>query len=74
MMMHVEQIALIVKLNLKTLMLKSSLCDYSDTYLLVNGTITVKDLAVGRGNNSIELAFKNCAPFTECISKINNHK
>ena len=53
MMMHVEQIALIVKLNLKTSMLKSSLCDYSDTYLLVNGTIIVKDLAVGSGNNSI---------------------
>ena len=47
-MMHVEQIALIVKLNS---MLKSSLCDYSDAYILFSGTITVAELAAGGRNN-----------------------
>ena len=50
----------------------SSLCDYSDAYVLVCGTITVAALEAGGGNNSIEVVFKNCAPFTNCISEINN--
>ena len=29
-------------------------------------------LASGAGNNGIEVVFKNCAPFTKCISEINN--
>ena len=41
-------------------------------YILVSGTITVAALAAGRGNNGIEVVFKNCAAFTDCISKINN--
>ena len=53
-------------------MLKSSLCDYSDAYILVNGTITVNELAAGGGNNNIQIIFKNCAQFTDCISKRNN--
>ena len=53
-------------------MLRSSLCDYSDAYILVSGTITVTELAAGRGNNGIQLVFKNCAPFTNCVSEINN--
>ena len=52
-----------------TSMLKSSLCD---AYILVSGTITVAKLAAGKGNSSIEVAFKNLAPFTDCISIINN--
>ena len=56
-------------------MLKSSLCDYSDSYILVKGTITVsnraaKAAAANNGNKKIIL--KNCAPFTDCISEINN--
>ena len=35
-------------------MLRSSLCDYSDAYILVSGTITVAALAAGRGNNGIK--------------------
>ena len=53
-------------------MLKSSLCDYSDAYILVIGTITVTELAAGGGNNSIEGVFINCVLYTDCISKINN--
>ena len=55
-------------------MLRSSLCDYNDSCTLVSGTITVTVLAAGGGNNGIQLILKNRAPFTNCISKINNTK
>ena len=55
-----------------TSMLMSNLCDYSDAYILVSGTITVAELAAGGGNNNIQVVFKHCAPFTDCISEINN--
>ena len=58
------------QIKFKTSMLKSRLCDYSDAYVIVGGTITVAELTAGRGNNSIEVVFKYCAPFTDCISKI----
>ena len=54
-------------------MLKSSLCDYSDAYMLVMGTITVAAQAGNNPNNGDkEVVFKNFAPFTDCISEINN--
>ena len=55
-------------------MLKSSLCDYSDAYILVKGTISVNDTATGAAinNNHRKVIFKNCAPFTNCMSEINN--
>ena len=56
-------------------MLKSSLCDYSDAYILVKRDITVNNTAVGgaaANNTNKEVIFKNCAPFTSCIGKINN--
>ena len=34
------------QINFKTSMLRSSLCDYSDTYILVKGNITVDNIAV----------------------------
>ena len=46
--------------------LESSLCDYSDGYILDTGNINV----VG-GDANTKVAFKNCAPFTKCISEIN---
>ena len=60
------------QIKFKTSMLKSSLRDYSDAYILVSGTITVAALAAGRGNNGLEVVFKNCAPFTDFISEIKN--
>ena len=54
----------------KTSMLRSDLCDYSDAYIVVKGTITVTD--PNNANYDKKLAFKNNAPFTSCISKINN--
>ena len=56
-------------------MLKSSLCDYSDAYILVKGTISVNNTAAAGAavnNTNKKVIFKNCAPFTSCISKINN--
>ena len=53
-------------------MLRSSLCHYSDPYILIKGTITVAALAAGGGNKDIQLIFKNCAPFANYISEINN--
>ena len=44
--------------------LESSLCDYSDGYILVTGNTNV----VG-GDANTKVAFKNCAPFTKCISE-----
>ena len=34
--------------------------------------VTVVEVAAGRGNKNLQVVFKNCAPFTNCISKINN--
>ena len=62
-------------IKLKTTMLESSLCDYSDAYILVIGTITVNNTtATGAdaNNTNKNVIFKNCAPFTNCISEINN--
>ena len=63
------------QIRFKTTMLRSSLCDYSDAYILVKGNISVNNnVGAGAGANNInkKVIFKNCAPFTNCISKINN--
>ena len=63
------------QIKFKTTMLKSSLCDYSDAYILVKGTITVNNSAAqgaAANNTNKKVIFKNCAPFTNCISEINN--
>ena len=58
-----------------TPMLRSDLCDYSDVYILVNGTITV---TAPEGANNIRdkkdrpLMSKNNAPFVSCITRIND--
>ena len=53
---------------------KSSLCDYSDAYILVRGPISVNNTAAAAAvnNDDKKVIFKNCAPFTNCISEINN--
>ena len=56
-------------------MLRSSLCDYSDSYILVKGNITVNKTAVAgaaANNTNKKAIFENCAPFTNYISKISN--
>ena len=61
------------QIKFKTTMLKSSLCDYSDAYILVKGTITINgrgaDAAVIQADERDKgVSFKNCAPFINCIS------
>ena len=51
----------------ETKVIKSDLCDYRDEYILVTGDIT----ATG-GDANTRVAFKNCAPFTKCITHIND--
>ena len=58
-------------------MLRSNLCDYSDVYILVKGTITVTVTGANNGPNNIRdkkgrpLILKNNAPFVSCITRIN---
>ena len=55
------------QIKFKTTILKSSLCNYSDAYILFKGTITVNDTSVtgaAANNTNKKVIFKNCAPFT----------
>ena len=64
-------------IRFKTPMLRSNLCDYSDAYILVKGTITVTAPGANNGANNIRdkknrpLILKNNAPFVLCITRIN---
>ena len=65
------------QIKFKTTLLKSSLCDYSDAYILVKGRVTITgagaDAAARRADEREKrVALKNCAPFTNYISEINN--
>ena len=58
------------QIRFKTSMLRSDLCDFSDAYIVVEGTNTVKN-----PNNDLydkKLTFTNNVPFFSCISKTNN--
>ena len=57
------------QIRFKTSMLRSDLCDFSDAYIVVKGTMTVTN----PDNNAYDkkLAFKINAPFVSCILKIN---
>ena len=63
-----------MQIRFKTSMLRPDLCNYSDTYIVAKGKITVSATA---GANNIRdkknrpLAFKNNAPFIFCISAMN---
>ena len=50
-----------------TRVLKPSLCDYAEAYILIDGTIRA-----AAANANTRLAFKNCAPFTKCNLEIND--
>ena len=64
-------------IRFKTTMLRSNLCGYADAYILVKKTVAI----TGTGNDDDTkradekdkgVTFKNCAPFTKCVSRINN--
>ena len=52
------------EITYNTEILKSNLCDYNNVYILVRGDITVVAAP------ATQVAFKNCASFTKCITKI----
>ena len=64
-------------IRFKTTMLRSNLCDYSDAYILVKGTITVTAPGVNNNADNIRdkrnrpLIIKNNAPFVSFITRIN---
>ena len=58
-------------------MLRSNLCDYADSYVLVKGTTTITDAGYYNAAERIDkrnkgVIFKNCAWFTKCISRMNS--
>ena len=53
-------------IKFETETIKSSLCGYSDAFVLVTGNITVNVA------NDKDAAFKDCAPFSTCTTKIND--
>ena len=64
-------------IKFKSAMPRSNLCDYADAYILVDEKITITgagdDGAARRADEKYKgVTFKNCAPFTKCISRTNN--
>ena len=67
------------QIKFKTLMLRSSLCNYRDAYILVAGTITITGIGTDDAARRLDerykgIIFKNCASFTDCISEINRNQ
>ena len=65
------------EIKFKTTMLRSNLCDYAGAYILVKGTITITGAGADAAakwadEREKSVTFKNCAPFTKCISRISN--
>ena len=60
-------------IKFETSMIRTTLCDYSDAYILVKGTISIPNM-VAQGaainNTNKEKTCKNCAPFTNCLTEI----
>ena len=52
-------------IKFETNVIKSNLCDYSDAYILVTGDITTTN-----GDANTKVVFKNCTPFTKCVTHI----
>ena len=53
------------------------MCDYSEAYILVSGTIRITGTGADHAATQVDernkgVTFRNCAPFTNCISEINN--
>ena len=61
------------KIKFLTNSLKSSLCDYSDAYILVTGNITVKRRNAAAFNAATQVVFISCAPFKDCRTEINDN-
>ena len=55
-------------------MLRSSLWDYRDAYIIAKGSITATntEAAAAPNNANKSSSFKSCTPFTNCINEIKN--
>ena len=65
------------QIRLKTSILKSVLCDYSDACILVSGTMEVTGAEADHAAKRLDkrnkgVIIKNCVPLTDYISEINN--
>ena len=61
--------------QIENLIRKSSLCNYNDSCIFVEGTISVANTAAAGAavnKNDIEVIFKHWTPFTDCMSEIDN--
>ena len=64
-------------IKFKIVILRSSLCDYADSYILVKGTMTItgaghNDAAKRADERNKVVIFKNCVPSIESITRIND--
>ena len=59
------------EIRIKTPMLRSDLCDFSDAYIVARGNITVTE-PINAKQKDESVAFKNNAPLVNFISKIND--
>ena len=64
-------------IRVKTTMLKSSLCNYSNAYILVKGRIAITGAGADFASWQVderdkEVVFKNCAPSINCKTEIND--
>ena len=61
------------QINFKGSILKSSLSNYSDVYILVTGTITIPNtVTAANASNGTNMIIKSCVQFIDCISEVNN--
>ena len=70
-----QSVLILRKLLCPKRFLITCLCDHIDAYILVKGSISVGNTREARAttnNKDKKIIFKNCAPFTDCISEINN--
>ena len=66
-----------IDIRFKTTMRRPNLCDYADSYILVKEAIIITGAGANVDARNVDerdkgVTFKNCAPFTKCISRINN--
>ena len=57
------------QIRFKTSMLQSDLCDSSNAYIVIKGTIFI-EVRNNRDIKNRSLAFKNNAPFISCLSEV----
>ena len=67
------------QVKFKTSILRSSLCDYSEAYILVGGTIRITGAGTDHAAKQVDernkgVTLKNCAPLTDCMRETNNNQ